>query len=144
MIAEWEEPLQKALDTLIKDNLVGFYAAGPHTYYWAVPLMKESLLPAIPEWLYCFHEKYPPSVPGDTQETTFLSCGVAMLAAVLTGSRDAELLEDVVRLPVGFITLVLRLADAHQLWCPNQSLISRQFYERMQTTSLTSRTRCTA
>ena len=116
MIDEWGEPLQKALDTLIKDNLVGFDAAGPHTYYSAVPLAKEPLLPAIPEWLSCFHEKYPPSVLGDTQANTFVSCGVVLLAAVLTGSRDAEHLEDLLRLPEGFITLVLRLADAHQFW----------------------------
>jgi hypothetical protein len=115
MIDEWGEPLQKTLDTLIKDNLVRS-EDGPHAYYWAVPLAKEPLLPAIPEWLDCFHGKYPPSVPGDTQANTFVSCGVVLLAAVLTGSRDAELLEDLLHLPVGFISLVLRLADAHQFW----------------------------
>jgi hypothetical protein len=116
MTDEWGEPLQKALDTLIKDNLVRFDVAGPHAHYWAVPLAKEPLLPAIPEWLSCFHEKYPPSVPGDTQANTFVSCGVVLLAAVLTGSRDPELLEDLLRLPVRFIGLVLRLADAHKFW----------------------------
>lgn len=116
MIDEWGEPLQKALDTLIKDNLVRSVAVGPHAYYSAVPLAKEPLLPAIPEWLYCFHDKHPRSVPRDTEANTFVSCGVVLLAAVLTGSRDAELLEDLLRLPVGFIGLVLRLADTYQFW----------------------------
>jgi hypothetical protein len=108
--------MQKALDTLIKENLVRSVAVGPHAYYSAVPLAKEPLLPAIPEWLRCFHEAYPPSVPGDTQANTFASCGVVLLAAVLTGRRDAELLEDLLRLPAGFIALVLRLADVYQVW----------------------------
>jgi hypothetical protein len=116
MIDEWGEPLQKALDTLIKENLVRSVSAGPHAYYAAVQLAKEPLLPAIPEWLHCFHEHYPPSVPGDTQANTFVSCGVVLLAAVLTGSRDAELVEELLRLPAGFIALVLRLADAYQVW----------------------------
>jgi hypothetical protein len=116
MIDEWGEPLQKALDTLIKENLVKSGAAGPHAYYSAVQPAKEPLLPAIPEWLYCFHDQFPPSVPGDTQANTFVSCGVILLAAVLTGSRDLQLLEDLLRLPTGFIALVLRLADAYQFW----------------------------
>jgi hypothetical protein len=116
MIDEWGEPLQKALDTLIKENLVRSVDVGPNAYYSAVPLAKEPLLPAIPEWLHCFHEAYPPSVPGDIQANTFVSCGVVLLVAVLTGSRDLDLLEDLLRLPPGFIALVLRLADAYQFW----------------------------
>jgi hypothetical protein len=116
MIQEWGEPLETALYTLVKENLVRSVAAEPHSYYSAVPLAKEPLLPAISEWLHYFHEQYPPSVPGDVQANTFVSCGVVLLAAVLTGSRDLELLEDLLRLPAGFIALVLRLADAFQFW----------------------------
>jgi hypothetical protein len=59
-------------------------AAGLHAYYFAIPLSKKPLLPAIFEWLYCFHEKISPSVQGDTQANTFVACGVVLLAAVLT------------------------------------------------------------
>jgi hypothetical protein len=116
LIDVWGEPLQKALDILVKDELVMSVVVGPHAYYFAVPMAKAPLIPDIPEWLSCFHEKYPPSVPGDTQANTFVACGVVLLAAVLTDSRDAELLEDLLRLPPAFIALVLRLADAYQFW----------------------------
>jgi hypothetical protein len=116
LIDVWGEPLQKALDILVKDELVMSVVVGPHAYYFAVPMAKAPLIPDIPEWLSCFHGAYPPSVPRDTQANTFVSCGVVLLAAVLTDSRDAELLEDLLRLPQGFIALVLRLADAYQFW----------------------------
>jgi hypothetical protein len=57
-----------------------------------------------------------PSVQGDTQANTFVSCGVVLLAAVLTGSHDAKLLEDLLHLPAGSIALALRLADVFGFW----------------------------
>jgi hypothetical protein len=110
MIDEWGEPLQKALDTLIKGNLVRSVAAGqPRT---------------IQRFRWRKNLSFRPILNGSTASTNNIHPRFQVihrptpsyLAALSCWQPDPKLLEDLLCLPVSFITLVLRLADAYQFW----------------------------
>jgi hypothetical protein len=113
---EWRQPLEEALETLTRANLIRFSAEGPIAYYSAVPLSKEPILPAVSEWLHRFHKTSPQWVSGDREANNFASCASVLLAAVLTGSRDPDLIANLLNLPERFVTLVLWLAKTHEFW----------------------------
>jgi hypothetical protein len=116
MMEEWGEPLEAALATLTMADRVTTQVLGSVTYYSAVQLKEEPILPGVSGWLYSFHEKVPQWVPGDHEANNYWSCATVMLAAVLTGSRDRHLLADLLSLPVHFVTAVLLSADNCRIW----------------------------
>jgi hypothetical protein len=118
MTMEWREPLEAALDTLTKANLVRSSTEGSRAHYSAVPLSKEPLLPAVSDWLHRFYDKLHPwlLVPGDPEENNSASCALVLLAAVLTGSRDPDFLAHILGLPERFVTLLLWIAKNSEFW----------------------------
>jgi hypothetical protein len=118
MTMEWREPLEAALDTLTKANLVRSSAEGSRAYYSAVPLSKEPIISAVSDWLHRFYDKTPRwlLVPGDPEENNSACCAWVLLAAVLTGSRDPDFLAHILGLPERFVALVLWIAKNSEFW----------------------------
>jgi hypothetical protein len=118
MTMEWREPLEAALDTLTKANLVRSSTEGSRAHYSAVPLSTEPILPGVSEWLHRFSDKFHPwlLVPGDPEEYNSASCALVLLAAVLTGSRDPDFLAHILGLPERFVAFVLWIARNSEFW----------------------------
>jgi hypothetical protein len=113
----WGEPLEAALDTLSKANLIRSSAEGPMAHYSAVALSKKPILPGVSDWLHRFYDKFPRWVSsGDPEVNNSASCASVLLAAVLTGSRDPDVIAHLLGLPERFVTLVLWLAKNSEFW----------------------------
>jgi hypothetical protein len=53
---------------------------------------------------------------GDWEAATFCTCGVVILSAVVTGSREPALIANLTRLPIDFVRLTLELCGQLHLW----------------------------
>jgi hypothetical protein len=69
-------------------------------------------------WLDIYSYSWRPELveEGDTEATTYVSCGIVILAAVSTGSRDVQFLTGLTSFPDRFVLQVLRLMDRLELW----------------------------
>jgi hypothetical protein len=67
-------------------------------------------------WLQDFCTFYPQWAEDDTVLTTFDSCGVVIIAALLSGSREAGTVAFIASLPEAFVLHVLELFERLDLW----------------------------
>jgi hypothetical protein len=114
------EEVEKAVDTLEAVNFVESVTDENPTYYIPVPLTEAPIFPDYEKRLASFCSVYQQMVEGDTEATTYACCGVVLLSAVLTGSRDAQFLAQLTSLPLGFVMLVLGMMDRQELWWSEQ------------------------
>jgi hypothetical protein len=86
------------------------------TYYEPRRLTTSPLLPDFEGWLRNFCSFHPQWVDEDQEATTFGSCGVVILAALLSGSREAETLVMITGLSEAFVLVILALVEHLDLW----------------------------
>jgi hypothetical protein len=110
------ESVRESIARLKSMGRVGEFKDGHITYYVAHALSKQPLFPLWEKWLSTFCTSYPQSVEGDTLGTMYACCGVVTLTALLSGSREPEMIARVTTLPLAFVTLVLRMIERSQLW----------------------------
>jgi hypothetical protein len=108
--------LQKALNELEFQGLVKRLEHPGEICYLPISLSQSPLLPNCKEWLDIYCSRPELVEEGDTETMTNVSCGFVILAAVLTGSRDAQFLTGLTILPHRFILHVVRLMDRLELW----------------------------
>jgi hypothetical protein len=106
----------KALCKLEHLNLVKPASVGYETTYLPVALESKPILQDCQDWLASFRRQLPLPFPDDDGDIAFASSGIALLAAVLTGSRDAQFLDSITSLPTDFLAQILLMMDKHGLW----------------------------
>jgi hypothetical protein len=68
------------------------------------------------EWLATLCPQLMEVEDGDSEAVTFWTCGIVILAAIVTGSREPALVADLTRLPIDFVRLTLELCRQLHLW----------------------------
>lgn len=108
--------LEKALNELEFQGLVERVEHRGEICYLPISLSRTPLLTSYKAWLdnYCSRPELVEE--GDTEIMTYISRGVVILAAVLTGSRDAQFLTRLTIFPHRFILEVICLMDRLELW----------------------------
>ena len=86
----------------------------PH--YTADLLDGVPLVPSWDRWLAEYCDAFPPFVDRDAEATTFCSCGVVLLTAVLASTKNADLIAHVTTFPRAFVQKVIDLADEDAVW----------------------------
>lgn len=76
----------------------------------------QPLVPRWQEWLAVFSEDQPQFEPCDAFATTYASCGVVVLTAIVGGTKDADRITLATTLPVAFVAQVLDMADRQDIW----------------------------
>jgi hypothetical protein len=110
--------LLEVLERLQKLDLIRKSTCEGRSVYEAVPVTESPALSYI-GWLKLFTDAMPQYVVGDNLATTYASCGVVFLVAVLLGTKDVTTIAGVTTLTTEFVELVLDLADENDFfWCP--------------------------
>lgn len=112
------------------DNRVSLRALRPFAVWHSICRFEElkcfrdlgqvGFLPPLPcwdRWLVSFCATVPQVVEYDAEATTYDSCGLVLLAALLSGTRNADLIANVTSFPRSLVHMVLEVADEHCLWC---------------------------
>lgn len=98
---------------------VGFCESGSiegEVRYWAVPLSEAPILSNAVEWLAAYCSRPVEVEEGDTEAITFETCGIVLLVAIVTGTREPGLIAALTSLPVDFVWIVMELSDELDLW----------------------------
>jgi hypothetical protein len=111
-LAETEQALHK-LSSL---RLIEVIEDGGVTYYAPRRITASPLLPDFEGWLRNFCSFCPQWDEEDPEATTFDSCGVVILAALLSGSKEAGTLALITSLPEAFVMLVIGILERLDLW----------------------------
>lgn len=110
------EIVQESILTLEALNRARSGVDRGETYQVAIPLSDRPLLPLWEAWLAFYFEAQPPYAEGDTLATMYDQCGVILLTAIVSGTRDPDLISCVTSLPLPFTMLVLGMADRRNIW----------------------------
>jgi hypothetical protein len=84
--------------------------------YLPIGLSQSPLMNDYGAWLDAYCSRPAPIDEGDTEAMTFMSCGIVILSAILTGSRDAQFLTRLTTFPEAFVRLVVGMMDRLDLW----------------------------
>jgi hypothetical protein len=106
----------KAIKELESHSLIEPIEHHGEMCYLPIGLSQSPLMIDYEAWLDIYCSRPAPVEEGDTEAMTFTSCGIVILSAVLTGSRDAQFLTRLTTLPEGFVMLTLGMMDRLDLW----------------------------
>jgi hypothetical protein len=112
---EWDE-LQSSIAALQSQGLIAKATGAGSSYYATSSLPTEPLHARWENLLRKFWKLYPPNIEGDTLGTTYASCGVVLLTAMISGSSDERRIAQVTTFPLKFVRLVLQMAERANLW----------------------------
>jgi hypothetical protein len=84
--------------------------------YCAVPLSETPILSNPLDWLADYCSRPLKVEEGDSEAVTYDMCGIVLLVAVLTGSRESSVIERFTGLPRNFVGMVIALCDRVALW----------------------------
>jgi hypothetical protein len=106
----------KAIKQLESQDLVEAVEQHGETCYLPIGLAQSPLIAGYEGWLDHYCSRPAPCGEGDTEAMTFECCGIVILSAVLSGSRDPQFLTRLTSFPEGFVMLVLGMMDRLDLW----------------------------
>jgi hypothetical protein len=106
----------RALRRLSSLRLIEVLEGDGRTYYVPRRVAASPLMRDFEGWLRDFCTFYPQWSEDDTVLTTFASCGVVIMAALLSGSREAGTVAFITSLPEAFVLHVLELLERLDLW----------------------------
>jgi hypothetical protein len=112
----------KAIKQLASQNLVEAVEQHGETCYLPIGLSQSPLMIDYEAWLDTYCSRPAPCEEGDTEAMTFGCCGIVILSAVLSGSRDPQFLTRLTSLPEGFVRLVLAMMHRLGLWRSHRAL----------------------
>jgi hypothetical protein len=106
----------KAIEELESQRLIEPIEHHGEICYLPIGLSQSPLMTDYEPWLDAYCSRPAPVEEGDTEAMTLTSCGIVILSAVLTGSRDAQFLTRLTTFPEGFVMLTLGMMDRLDLW----------------------------
>src|SRR3984885_9092475 len=106
----------KAIKELESQRLIEPIEHHGEICYLPIGLSQSPLMTDYEAWLDAYCSRPAPVEEGDTEAMTFMSCGIVIMSAVLTGSRDARFLTRLTTFPEGFVMLTLGMMDRLDLW----------------------------
>jgi hypothetical protein len=93
----------KALKELESQRLIEPIEHHGETCYLPIGLVQSPLMTDYEPWLDAYCSRPAPVEEGDTEAMTFTSCGIVILSAILTGSRNAQFLTRLTTFTEGFV-----------------------------------------
>jgi hypothetical protein len=106
----------KAIKQLESQKLVQAVEQYGETCYLPIGLAQSPFIAGYQSWLEDYCSRPARCEEGDTEAMTFGCCGIVILSAVLSGSRNPQFLTRLTSLPGGFVRLVLAMMDRPGLW----------------------------
>lgn len=104
------------LGRLIERGLCKSRSIEGEARYWAVPLSETAILSYPREWLAAYCSRPIEVEEGDYKAVSYEMCGIVILVAIVTGSRETAVIADLTKLPVNFVGLVMELCHQLHLW----------------------------
>ncbi len=85
-------------------------------FYTADSFDSVPIVPSWDRWLTTYCDAFPLFVERDAEATTYCSCGVILLAALLADTRNAELIAHATTFPRAYVQATLDVADELLFW----------------------------
>jgi hypothetical protein len=115
-LTELDRPaVESLLQRLMAVGLCESGSIEGEVHYWAVPLSETPILDNHFEWLAAYCSRTVEVERGDI-EATYETCGIVLLVAIVTGTRDPEAIALLTKVPIGFIRMIFQLCEQLDLW----------------------------
>jgi hypothetical protein len=83
--------------------------------YSAITLSKTPILNDPLPWLAAYCSR-PNGIGEDSEAMSYEMCGIVLLVAIVTATREPEAIALLTKLPIGFIRIIIQLCDQLDLW----------------------------